>query len=170
MHAQAAAYLSASARLVWPYLSAGGRAVNVLDVGSYEVNGSVRACLPPGARVVGLDSRAGPGVDVVGDASEYTVWGGGQFDMVVCAEVLEHARAYDAIVKNCLYWLRTDGILLVTCAGPGRAPHGVDGGELAQGEFYGGVTERQLRHYLDGCALALTWDRQGQDTYALAVK
>lgn len=61
----------------------------VLEVGSYNENGSVRP-LFPGATYVGVDVREGPGVDrVVGETELPFVnhW----FDTVVSTEVLEHA-------------------------------------------------------------------------------
>ena len=89
----------------------------VLEVGSLDVNGSIRPgiqALGP-AEYVGVDMRQGPGVDVVCDAAEIDRrFGPDAFDVVVSTELLEHAREWRKIVHNFKYVLRPCGLLIVT--------------------------------------------------------
>ena len=64
----------------------------VLEVGSRNVNGSVRDILAPlVSRYVGCDLEAGDGVDVVADATRLTdVFPPESFDVVISTEMLEH--------------------------------------------------------------------------------
>jgi SAM-dependent methyltransferase len=102
----------------------------VLDLGSREAGeGRVRDLFPSTTPYLGLDHVPGTGVDLVVDIesplfynSEFEVIKP-EFDLVVCAEVLEHTADPRAVLSNAHNALRGDGILLVTCAGPGREPH-----------------------------------------------
>jgi SAM-dependent methyltransferase len=89
----------------------------VLEVGSLDVNGTVRPgiqALRP-AEYVGIDIRPGPGVDVVCDAAEIDHrFGPEAFDVVISTELLEHAREWKKIVHNFKYVLRPGGLLVVT--------------------------------------------------------
>lgn len=128
----------------------------VLEVGSYDVNGSVRPLLEDlGATTyIGLDLREGPGVDEVGDAA---TWSGGKrpestppFDLVVSTEALEHARKPEAIIANLATLLRPGGWLILTAAGPGRAPHSCDGEPVVpRGEHYANIDPDALGRWLE---------------------
>jgi hypothetical protein len=62
--------------------------LSVLDVGSLDVNGSVRG-LFAGA-YTGLDLRPGPNVDVVADVDTWVT--GHHWPVVISTEMLEHCR------------------------------------------------------------------------------
>lgn len=63
---------------------------SLLEVGSYDKNGSYRP-LFPGFSYFGLDIREGPGVDMV--VAENEDWDlGRKFDVVLCGQCLEHVR------------------------------------------------------------------------------
>jgi len=65
---------------------------NILDVGSYNVNGCYRP-LFQGKRYVGLDIVPGPNVDVVvTDPYDWKELGGELFDVVVSGQCLEHVE------------------------------------------------------------------------------
>lgn len=63
---------------------------SMLDVGSYDVNGSVRP-LFTGA-TVGVDMRDGPGVDIVAMSHDLP-FADDAFAVVTCTELLEHDEA-----------------------------------------------------------------------------
>lgn len=118
--------------------------IKVLEFGSYNVNGSVRE-LFPNATWLGVDSRRGPCVDVVADAATYE----GElksFDLVICCEVFEHTFVWPDIVKNAARHLKPGGLFIGTAAGPGRAPHGCNGGPFVEGvgEVYANVDPQAL--------------------------
>lgn len=67
--------------------------LRIADVGSYNVNGTLRELLPAGHRwtYVGFDIKPGPNVDVVIN-DEGTGEHAGSFDVVAASQVLEHVR------------------------------------------------------------------------------
>ncbi len=63
----------------------------VLEIGSMDVNGTIRAAFPDATEYVGVDMAEGIGVDVVLDVDK-SPWPfeSGLFDTVLCCETLEH--------------------------------------------------------------------------------
>lgn len=144
---------------------------SVLEFGSRNVNGSLRDIVAAD-RWVGVDVKPGIGVDIVGDAA--TVQVPGLFELVVCAEVFEHAD--DAMCVgmcvNAAAHLEPGGAFIATMAGPRRAPHSaVDGGRLRDGEFYRNVDHALLDGWLRGAGFKhWTVDELGEDIRCVAVK
>jgi predicted SAM-dependent methyltransferase len=116
--------------------------MDVIEIGSRNVNGSVRS-LFPNASWFGIDVEDGRDVDLVVDAMEFEPEH--QVDMVICCEVLEHAERWQEIILRAGGWLRLGGRLIITVAGPGRKPHSAfDGGDVRAGEYYANVSPEQL--------------------------
>lgn len=92
----------------------------VLEVGSRNVNGSVR-CLFQGVQsYVGIDLFPGPGVDVVLDAHELTTaFSRASFDVVVSTETLEHDSEFWTSLIHMGEVLKPGGHLIVTARGNG---------------------------------------------------
>lgn len=121
----------------------------VLEIGSRNINGSVRP-LFPGAQYVGIDVLHGPGVDVIADGATFLP----PFmpDCLLCCEVLEHARQAETLVRHALELLPPGGLLILTCATEPRAPHSaITGQSLSPGEFYRNVDPDALETWLTGC-------------------
>jgi SAM-dependent methyltransferase len=140
--------------------------LDVVEIGSFNVNGSVRSLCLAARSYVGVDVRAGPDVDLVCDGAalpaDLTA------DVVLCCEVLEHAPAAHAICAEAFRVLRPCGRFIVTCASDPRAPHGVMGGAIGH-EFYRNVPPADLRHWLKRFAsIELAWHRDRGDLYAIA--
>ncbi len=99
----------------------------VLEVGSLDVNGSLRAfaeALGP-SRYVGVDIEMGSGVDIVLDAQHLVEhFGNESFDLVVTTEMLEHVRDWQTVVSNLKRVLRPWGVLLLTTRSIGFPYHG----------------------------------------------
>lgn len=94
----------------------------VLEIGSLDINGSVRGFFD-NCDYLGIDIGPGPKVDLVcggedfpGKAKEY--------DVVISTEVFEHTEDWDFIFLNMLRLMKRDGILLFSCASWGREQHG----------------------------------------------
>jgi hypothetical protein len=124
----------------------------VLDLGGRDINGSIRDLLPA-AKWTGLDVEAGPGVDLVHDATTPWPEGFDRFDLVVCTEVLEHVGKWGALLRTASQALEPGGpeMLFVTCASTGRPEHGASGGPRPlPGEWYGNVSPGALRDALSG--------------------
>lgn len=88
----------------------------VLEVGSYDVNGSVRHLFDGCAGYVGIDHAAGPGVDHVMDACDLRV-ADESVGVVVSTEMLEHCLRPWVAVAEMFRVLAPGGILLLTCRG-----------------------------------------------------
>lgn len=141
---------------------------SVLEIGSYNVNGSVRSLFDPECRYHGIDVRSGPGVDEVVSGQDYVLRAGQWFDTVVTTEVLEHTPDGEALCRNAYQVLSHGGVFLVTAATDPRTPHGVGGGGVGD-EFYRNVSRALLRQWLAPFGFAMI-DIQGGDIYAMAVK
>ena len=92
----------------------------VLDIGSYDVNGSTRQFFT--GEYIGLDMRAGPGVDIVSGSWDIDL-PDASFDVIVSTEMLEHdeypAHTFDEIRRL----LKPNGYVILTCRGPGYPLH-----------------------------------------------
>jgi SAM-dependent methyltransferase len=98
----------------------------VLEVGSYNVNGSVRPIITAyhPSEYLGVDQAAGPGVDEVLDCSALIeTFGAGSWDVVVSTEMLEHVRDWRACVRNLIHVVAPGGLLVITTRSPGFPYH-----------------------------------------------
>ena len=138
MHVEAYQYVSAAATV----LNLEGE---VLEIGGININGGVRDLIPH-TRWVSVDIIHGPDVDIVADAADLRL--GELFDVVVCAEVFEHTPKSAAIIVTAYEHLRSGGCFVATMAGPGRAVHSANGGQLQPDEFYENVEPSTLRNWL----------------------
>lgn len=111
MHGSVMAWVSAQS------IGLGGR---TLEVGSYDVNGSVRGLFP--GEYVGVDMRPGPGVDIVATADALP-FPDASFDVVVSTEMLEHDPSPWRSLAEMGRVLRPGGHLLLTTRGNGFGEH-----------------------------------------------
>jgi len=135
----------------------------VIEVGSYDVNGSLRPLLTAWkpAEYVGSDIVSGPGVDLICEAEQLVArFGEGRFDLVVCTEVLEHTRRWREVVHNLKHLVAPGGLLLVTTRGPGFAFH------AWPNDFWRYDTEDFRRIFSDFETLALESDPEAPGVFA----
>ena len=139
----------------------------VVEFGSRNINGSARDVFPD-LEWIGVDIAEGPGVDVVCDAAEYR--SKHSVTSVVCCEVLEHADNWKTIIQNAADLLTERGVLIITCAGPGRLPHSaIDGGPLRDGEYYRNLSAADIRcACLEAGFRGVFAEQSGYDTRAIA--
>lgn len=99
---------------------------NVIEVGSFNVNGSVRPhvkAMDP-ASYVGVDIIPGLGVDQIVSAVDLvSIFGPNSFDVVISTEMLEHAEDWQAAIRNMVEILRPGGVLIFTTRSVGFAYH-----------------------------------------------
>lgn len=95
--------------------------VEVLEVGSLDINGTVRDFFSDVTRYVGCDVGPGPGVDLV-CAGEDLDFEGESFDTTVSAECFEHNAMWEETFLNMHRMSRK--YVFVTCASDGRPVHG----------------------------------------------
>jgi predicted O-methyltransferase YrrM len=100
---------------------------DVLEVGSLDVNGSLREVVEPlgPKRYLGVDVRPGPGVDEICAAERLVErFGPESFDVVLATDVLEHVADWKAAIGSMKRVLRPGGVTLLTTVAPGFPYHG----------------------------------------------
>lgn len=118
----------------------------VYEIGSRNINGTIRGVFHGLGAYLGVDVAPGPGVDLVVDAATFTP--PSPPATVICCEVLEHTAAAQTIVTQAARVLAPGGLLIITTAGDGRAPHSaIDGGVLRDGEYYQNLTIREITQW-----------------------
>lgn len=144
-------------------------AIDIIEIGSRDINGTVRPFFPL-ANYIGLDLYAGPCVDVVCDAEQYQP--DSLVDLVICTEVLEHAPTWRELIRVGASWLKPDGRMIITCAGPGRSPHSHhDGGALREGEYYANLSPEAVKTAMISAGLGwIEAEQVGEDTQAIGWK
>lgn len=101
----------------------------ILEIGSYDVNGSVRAVFAGNAAYVGVDLTPGPGVDRVGYGHEVDD-PDGSFDLAISGECFEHDPMWRETFTNMARLTRAGGLVAFTCASRGRPEHGTRRSDL----------------------------------------
>jgi hypothetical protein len=99
---------------------------NILEVGSYDVNGSVRPYLESlkPEKYIGVDMQSGPGVDMVVDCERLVKhMGGDVWDIVVSTEMLEHVDNWRICVRQMVWAVAPGGWWCVTTRSPGFPYH-----------------------------------------------
>lgn len=97
------------------------RDCRVLDCGSLNINGHNRDLFTD-CKYYGLDVGVGSNVDIVGKTHELR--SPIPFDTIISTEMLEHDKHWRESLRNMYDLLKSGGLLVLTCAGPGRAEHG----------------------------------------------
>jgi len=98
---------------------------NVLELGSADVNGSVREFFE-NCKYIGVDKRKASGVDIVCEAKNTRFWKD-YFDTLISFSMIEHDPDWKESLKNNIEWLRKDGLLMICYGAEGNNPH-YDGG------------------------------------------
>lgn len=98
----------------------------VLEVGSMDVNGSLRSHVEKfgPSFYVGIDIAMGPGVDrVLNVKGLVEAYGPRKWDLIICTEMLEHCPEWQEAIYQMKESIDIDGWLLVTTVGPGFPNH-----------------------------------------------
>ena len=98
------------------------KGARVLEVGSLDINGSVRELFSE-CSYVGVDLQLAPGVDLAcqGQLVEFST---GHFDTVISAECMEHNPFWRETTANMLRMTKPGGLVMISCATTGRLEHG----------------------------------------------
>ncbi len=83
----------------------------ILEVGSQNVNGTLRDCAPPGSTYVGVDMTAGEGVDIVLTDPHVLPFAEEYFDATLASSCLEHDQMFWVTFLEMLRVTRTGGYL-----------------------------------------------------------
>jgi SAM-dependent methyltransferase len=95
----------------------------VLEIGSYNVNGSIRDLFSSATHYTGVDLTEGPGVDLVGYGHELDL-PDGSFDITLSGECFEHDQHWRDTFTNMVRMTKPGGLVVFTCASRGRLEHG----------------------------------------------
>jgi SAM-dependent methyltransferase len=126
-------------------------AVRVLEIGSLNINGTVRDFFDA-EDYVGVDVAPGPGVDVVSNG-ENLDYPDNSFDVAVSAECFEHNPEWVATFQN--MWRMSRTYVIITSASDGRPEHGTrrsspDSSPLTlDWDYYRNLTEEDFREAFD---------------------
>jgi SAM-dependent methyltransferase len=98
---------------------------HILEVGSYNVNGSIRPFFQASyiKEYIGVDLTKGPGVDLVKSGHEID-YPDGYFNATVSCECFEHNPYWLPTFMNMIRMTKPGGLIIFTCASAGRLEHG----------------------------------------------
>lgn len=128
--------------LLSSHLGADFSSAKVLEIGSYDIRGSIRSQFP-GAWYVGVDLIEGPGVDVVAHGEDLA-YDDFSFDIAISCECFEHNQNYLDTFLNMHRMTKPGGIVCFTCASTGRWEHGT---ARASGHLSPGTEGIGLNYY-----------------------
>ena len=159
-HPQQAEYFSA-VRTLYPEHFAQAR---VLEVGSLDINGSVRDLFGD-CDYTGVDLQPGPGVDLA-CPGHLLAFASGSFDTVISAECFEHNPFWRETLANMMRMTRPGGLVLISCATTGRKEHGTsrtnpDASPFTVQEkwdYYKNLTARDLERGINLAGWLADWD------------
>lgn len=98
--------------------------VNVLDIGSLDINGSNRYLfIGQDGTYTGIDVALGRNVDAVSKGHEWSA-PDGFYDTIISTECFEHDMHYEKTLKNIVRMIKPGGLFIFTCATTGRPEHG----------------------------------------------
>ena len=100
--------------------SLGAGARMILDVGSLEVNGSLRDCAPAGCVYLGVDVAAGAGVDIVLDDPYAFPFPDGYFDQIVSTSCFEHDQLFWLTFLEMIRVVHPGGYIYINCPSNGE--------------------------------------------------
>ncbi len=85
----------------------------IVEIGSQDVNGSLRNVAPPNVKYLGVDFVVGKGVDVVIDDPYKLPFDDESIDAVVTSSCLEHSEMFWVLFLEILRILRPSGLLYI---------------------------------------------------------
>lgn len=92
----------------------------ILDVGSFDVNGSLRDIFPDTCDYVGIDQESGKNVDIVLDNPYKFPFENESFDIVVSSSCFEHVELFWVTFLEAMRVLKPKGLLYINAPTNGR--------------------------------------------------
>jgi SAM-dependent methyltransferase len=119
----------------------------ILDVGSTNVNGTLRDFCPEGAEFTGVDLAPGPSVDVVLKDPYQLPFPDGRFDFVISTSCFEHDEMFWLTFLECCRVVSNRGFIYINAPSSG---------------IYHGYPGDQWRFYPDASLALAKWARRMQ--------
>ena len=107
---------------------------SVVEMGSLNINGTVRILFENPKNYVGIDLGKGSGVDVVCRGEEYDA-PDESFDVAISAECFEHNPQWAQTFENMYRLTKKGSLITFTCASTGRREHGTSRNSKADSPF-----------------------------------
>lgn len=98
----------------------GKSGLKIVDVGSQDVNGSLRQFCPEGASYIGVDFVEGRGVDVLLTDPYRLPFDDESVDVVVCSSVFEHSEFFWLLFLECVRIVKADGLIYLNAPSNGQ--------------------------------------------------
>ena len=92
---------------------------SILELGSFNVNGTLRDFQPENSNWIGADIEAGPGVDLVIHNTSSLPFEDSSFDYVVASSVFEHDPTFWLTFSEMVRVLKTDGCIYINAPSNG---------------------------------------------------
>ena len=147
---------------------------SVIDVGSQDINGSNLQFFED-CEYLGMDIGEGKNVDVVAYIHEWIEKTEKRFDVVISGEMLEHDEFWEQSIKAMYKACKPGGLIVITCAAPGRPEHGTKKSEgwcsPFTTDYYRNISKEDLEYALEGLPFEkCEASHQGWDLYFWGVK
>jgi SAM-dependent methyltransferase len=97
--------------------------VSVVEIGSLNINGTVRDFFSDTKSYVGVDLIEGKDVDVICEGKNYLAESD-SIDVVISTECFEHDKDWKDTFSNMIRMAKHGGLIVFTCASTGRHEHG----------------------------------------------
>lgn len=121
---------------------------SVIEIGSLNINGTVRVLFENTKQYLGLDLGEGDGVDLICKGEEYD-GPSESFDVAISAECFEHNPQWVETFENMYRLTRKGGLVTFTCASTGRPEHGTSRTSKADSpytsDYYRNLTEEDFK-------------------------
>ena len=91
----------------------------IVDIGSQNVNGSLRDLCPAGAKYFGVDFVTGDGIDVVLEDPYQLPFDDQSVDVIVCSSVFEHSQFFWLLFLEVMRVLKPEGIFYLNAPSNG---------------------------------------------------
>jgi SAM-dependent methyltransferase len=96
------------------------KGTKVLDVGSQDVNGSLKEVCPKFLTYMGVDFVAGKGVDIVLQDPYKMPFEDEHFDIIICSSVFEHSQMFWLLYLEIMRILKPKGIFYLNVPSTGE--------------------------------------------------
>ena len=105
------------------YIKNFNKNIDILEVGSLDINGNVRNLFSFSKSYIGIDLIDGKNVDLVMDGAKIDKLNK-KFDLFISCECFEHAENWKEIFQNMIRNGKKNSIIILTMASTGRIEHG----------------------------------------------
>ena len=99
--------------------------INVLEIGSLDVNGNIRNLFDFTNEYTGIDLEKGPNVDLVINGTNIDELNK-NFDIIISCECFEHAKDWKLIFEKMCQISKPNSFIVISVASTGRVEHGTE--------------------------------------------